>query len=316
MDVFEDEKTDSVELLGFLYKKWKIILGFVLLSLVVTTIITFFIPKRYGSYAIVFPVSNNNLESVIESPLFGYDIEADRMIQLLESDEVRDSVTQKFNLLSYYGIDKSDPGWRDELVDRFVDDITFVRTPYMSIIISAETEKPELSAEIANYIMDYSDGIRTRIFKSNQLLAFRSIEKEYNEKKMVIDSLKNKMEKLRESSQSDLIAILNPQGMVQASGSAGKSGGNSEFERTLNQYLFEQSQFNELGSRYAKAKSSNDRPITKSYVVNRAKPSYKKISPSYKVNLAISGVTTLVLTIIVLLIIDKLEKLRPQLNKS
>jgi len=316
MDVFENEKADSLELFGFLYRKRKIIIGAVLISMALAFVVTLLLPKRYVSYGIVFPVSNNNIESVIETPMFGYDVEADRMIQLLESDELRDSVTQKFDLLSYYKISHKDPDWHDQLREKFLGDVSFTRTPYMSIVISAETEKPDLSADIANYIIDYTDGIRSRIFKKNQSIAFHAIEKEYNDKKNVVDTLKAKMAKLRESSQSDLIAILNPQGLVQTSGTTGKSGSNTELERTLNQYLFEQSQLNDIAARYEKAKNSNDRPITQSYVVNRAQPSFKKVSPSFMINLSITGLATLVFSIIILLIGDKMAKVRSEMNKA
>src|SRR4051812_26625425 len=107
MEVFENEKADSLELFGFLFRKRKIIIGAVLSAMVLAIIGTFMIPKKYASYGIVFPVSNNNVESVIDSPTFGYDVEADRMLQLLESDELRDSVTQKFDLLTYYKINRN-----------------------------------------------------------------------------------------------------------------------------------------------------------------------------------------------------------------
>jgi uncharacterized protein involved in exopolysaccharide biosynthesis len=316
MEVFENEKGDSAAAMGFLYRKRKIIIGFVGLSLALAAIVTLVLPKRFSSYGIVFPVSNNNIESVIEAPTFGYDVEADRMIQLLQSNELCDSVTQKFDLLNYYGINKSDPDWRDELREDFDNDVSFVRTPYMSIVITAETKKPELSSEIVNYIIDYTDGIRSRIFKQNQQEVFHALEKEYFAKKTFVDSLKNKMARLREVSQSDLIAILNPQGLIQTSGASAKNGESTEFERTLNQYLFEQSQLNEIEAKYEKAKNNCERPITKSYVVDRAHPSYKKVSPSLLINLAIAGIATFILTILILVISEKMNEVRTVLKKN
>ncbi len=317
MDVFDDERTDGAEFFSFLYRKWKLIAGFLVISLVLCLVVTLCMPKRYVSQCVVFPAYNNNLESVIDNPIFGYDVEADRMLQLLASDEVRDSVTRKFNLLSYYGIDENAPDWRDQLREQFTKDIEFERTPYMSIIISAETEKPELSASIANYIIDLTDEIRNRIFKKNQLSAFHSIEKEYIEKKRVVDTLKVEMEKLRRESNVDLVAILNPQGLVQTSGSGGsKTSASTEFERTLNQYIFEQSRLNEIAARYEKARANSERPITQSYIVDRAKPSYKKVSPSLRLNLAVTAVASLAFSIVVLLMAEKFSKLRAQMNNA
>jgi uncharacterized protein involved in exopolysaccharide biosynthesis len=316
MDVFDDERTDGAEFFSFLYRKWKLIAGFLVISLVVCVAVTLYMPKRYVSQCVVFPAYNNNLESVIDNPIFGYDVEADRMLQLLASDEVRDSVMEKFNLLSYYEIDENAPDWRDQLREKFTEDIKFERTPYMSIIISAETEKPELSASIANYIIDLTDEIRNRIFKKNQLSAFHSIEKEYVEKKRVVDTLKADMERLRRESQVDLVAILNPQGLVQTSGSGAKTNASTEFERTLNQYIFEQSRLNEIAARYERARANSERPITQSYIVDRAKPSYKKVSPSLRMNLAVTAVASLAFSIVVLLLAEKFGKIRAELNNA
>lgn len=311
-----NEPSESIDFLRFIYSKRKPILFTVLGALILATIVTLVLPKRYGSSAIIFPVYNNNVESVIENPVFGYDVEADRLLQLLESDEVRDSVTTKFNLMRYYEIEESSPDKNDQLRQKFLNDVEFVRTPYMSIVIKVVTKKPELSAEMANYIIHLADGVRARIFKKNELAAFRQAEKEFVAKQLVVDTLKNRINKLRGETHSDLVALVNMQGFVQTLGGEGKTGTNTELERTLNQYIFEQSRLNEISGRYERAKAHYESPITQVYVVDRARVSHKKVSPSLFVNLAIAGFCSLVFAISFLLFYEKLRLIRQPLENT
>jgi uncharacterized protein involved in exopolysaccharide biosynthesis len=299
------EGAEGIRFLRFIYRKRKPVLYCFLGALLVTGIVTARLPKRYSSSAIIFPAYNNNLESVIDNPVFGNDVEADRVLQLLESDEVRDSVVEKFHLEKYYGIDKSAPDWNDRLRQKFIHDVNFERTQYMSIIIKAETQEPELSAGIAEYIIHLVDEVRSRIFKKNELTAFQQVEKEYTAKKQKVDSLKSKIASLRGNSNSDLVALINMQGNVQNIAGDLKKGISTELERSLNQYIFEQSSLNEVTLRYEKAKSHYESPITQVYVVDHAKVSYKKVAPSFLINLALAGFCSLVFSISFLLVYEK-----------
>ncbi|MEO5641797.1 MAG: Wzz/FepE/Etk N-terminal domain-containing protein [Bacteroidia bacterium] len=308
-----NEPLESIDFLRFLYSKRKPILFTVIGALVLATVVTLVLPKRYSSSAIIFPVYNNNVESVIENPVFGYDVEADRLLQLLESDEVRDSVVTKFDLMNYYEINKSSPDWSDQLRQNFLNDVEFERTPYMSIVIKVVTRQPELSAEMANYIIQLADGVRGRIFKRNELAAFQQAEKEFVAKQTVVDTLKKRINILRGETHSDLVALVNMQGFVQTLGGERNNGTNTELERLLNQYIFEQSRLNDIAGRYERAKAHYESPITQVYVVDRARVSYKKVSPSLLLNLFIAGFCSLIFSITFLLFLEKLRLIRQSL---
>ncbi len=308
------EPLETIDFLQFVYAKRKPILITVISALVIAAIVTLILPKRFKSSAIIFPVYNNNVESVIENPVFGYDVEADRLLQLLESDEVRDSVVAKFDLMNYYELDEAAMDRNDQLRLKFIDDVEFIRTPYMSIVINVVTKKPDLSANIANYIIHLADGVRGRIFKKNELAAFKQVEKEFVAKQIVVDTLKERINSLRGESSSDLVALVNMQGFVQTLSGEGKSGTNTELERALNQYIFEQSRMNEIAGRYERAKAHYESPITQVYVVDRARVSHKKVSPSFLINLSIAGFCSLIFSITFLLFYEKLRLIRKPEN--
>ncbi len=308
MSVFEHEQADSMEFIRFLQRRWKQIVTAVVATMVLTAVVTFFLPNRYYSYGIVFPAFNNSVETVIDNPTFGYDVEADRLLQMMQSEVVRDSVIRKFKLNEYYGLDTTNPEWRDKLAIAYVKDVQFARTPYMSIVVSAETTNPKLSADIVNYIIDLSDGLRDRIYKRNILAAYRSIEREYVAKKVIVDTLKFKVGRLREKLGSFDSRMVKPNEVAEVSAEDSKTFLSSELERSTNQYVYEQTRLNEISSRYEKAKAQYERPITLIYILDRARPSYKKTSPSFMLNLSLAGMAALLVSIGVLLFSEKLAR--------
>ena len=150
-NMFSDESRDSAEFLKFLVKNGRTILIALICSVIFTIICTFLIPKEYVSSATVFPTNVNTLELTIDNPQFGYDIEADRLIQLLSSKEVKDSIVRIFDLISYYDLDTTNKTWGDDLKKKYYSDIQFSRTPSMSVIISAQTKKSGIVFKYCQY---------------------------------------------------------------------------------------------------------------------------------------------------------------------
>lgn len=305
------EPAEGVEFFRFVKRRWKLIALVVSVALVLAAIVTSFIPKKYYSSGIVFPVYQYSAESYVDNPTFGYDVEADRLLQVLQSNTLRDSIVQLYRLEQYYSIDKSSPSWRDELKEHFNHDINFERSPYMSIVISAETHDPELSAKIVNSIIDMIDGLRERIIKKNFGEVYQSLGVEYAQKKQLVDSLARRINSMHEKD-NGMMATINAQGAIQIAGN-GKDALSAEFEVLLNQFIYEQTRLNEISTRYERAHIALASPITKVFQIDRAEVSYKKTSPSYLVNLALSGIVALVLSIIVLLFYEKIQRLRDQL---
>ncbi|HEU4717860.1 MAG TPA: hypothetical protein VFU15_08495 [Bacteroidia bacterium] len=183
MNENELKNEEGNEFLEFFSRKGKRIGIVVLVALIAATALTFILPKEYRSQGIVFPANNNSVESIVDNPTVGYDLEADRLMQLLQSDAMFDSVQRHFHLADYFELDTAEPDWRDVLHLDYLKIVKFERTQYMSIVISAQTKKPELSAAIVNFIIDISDGMRNNLYKRNQLAAYRSVEKNTSRKK-------------------------------------------------------------------------------------------------------------------------------------
>ncbi len=310
MNEFTNEKKESVELIRFFIRHFKTIVIAVLSSMLISVVVTFFIPKEYLAYGTIFPTSANSLEITLDNPSFGYDVEADRLIQILESKEMQQIIMKKFNLVKYYNLDTTDDSWKDDLQKKYFEDISFSRNISMSIVISARLQDPEMAAAVVNTIIDTINPLREKVIKKNFENAYLSFQKEYFDKKAEVDTLTQKISQMRDEIKDPQMIILSTQQTNLNMMSERRYVNSTQLELAINQYMFEQAILNDIAKRYYKAKYAWERPIPSVYVLDRAAVSHKKVYPSYTLNLLISGFGALILCWILLFLKDKVKEIK------
>jgi uncharacterized protein involved in exopolysaccharide biosynthesis len=296
MDIFEGDRFDTLKLLRFLYGHRRIILLASVLGFVVSVVITFFIPPKFFSAGIVYPTASNVSETVSENPQFGYEVHSDHLMQILESEVIRDSIVKRFNLVEYYELDTTRLDWRFKLDKHFVRDVQFFRSKYLSVVISARMRDPYLSAEIVNAIIDLVDGVRGNIFKANILTALTSLESEYATKNAYVNSLADSLATV----QAAYLKNENPQTEVAL----------AQLNRLLR---YEQGQLLSIKHSLEKAQNANMRPIPSVYVIDRAVPHLRKISPSYRTNALIGTGGMFLFAILLLIFRERFRTLRSKI---
>lgn len=301
-----DNDADGAQIIRFLYRHRKLYILISLIAIVGGIGISAMMKPRYNSFAILFPAQNQSIESVVDNPVFGYDVEADRLLQVLYSEEVLDSCAVKFDLYNVMNVDPEEPEARDHLKDRFYQQVSFSRSQYVSIVISATTIEPKLSADLVNYIITLSDGIRNRIYKKNLSTVYLSLEKEYNERQNYLDLLTDSVTALRGETNIEVLTTMNNQVVLKNNNTASAKE-QTNLERILNNYMFEQSRLNDLAERYRRAKVQYERPATYAFVLQYATPSYKKRSPDYMMNTLIALLCSTIFLTGYLLLRDKIK---------
>jgi uncharacterized protein involved in exopolysaccharide biosynthesis len=239
----------------------------------------------------------------VDNPNFGYDVEADRLIQIFTSREIRDSVINRFDLLNYYELDKADEDWMDQLVKKYRNDIKFERTAYMSIVVSAQTKDPFMSAEIVNYIIEVTNKVREKIYKQNLSVAYKKAYEEFNKQKNTTDSTLALLKDGGRDMDMAGLALLAPNAQLNLNFdkiSGIKSGAdNISFAVHLIDYKHQLDRLNESESRLYKTRKMLNSPIPSVYIIDRAEASHKKVFPSFLINiLVIGGITFLFTTLI------------------
>lgn len=277
------------------------------IAIIVSIIITFFAPKEYSSYGVIYPPANNSLENSVENPAFGYDLEADRIIQLYQSQAIKDSIINKFDLYTYFNINKNNVDARDQLTENLLKTITFERTSFMSVLIKVKTKNPELSANIVNYIIDEGNELRERIYKQNLEIATTTAQTEYKYHKNLSDSLltivKADLDKLNLSGL--LVLATNAQLNFNELNNKQTSIENSYVGVNIINYRVQLEHQREMESKLFKLKKVNDNPIPKVFVVDKGVPSYKNVGSSFFSNAVIACLIALLVTSFFLLVKSK-----------
>ena len=178
---------NSGGLLVFLYKWRKPLIIISTVGAIVSAIVSLIIPNKYESKVILFPASINSISKALISENnikadvleFGEEEQAEQLLQILHSDEIRDRVITKFNLLEHYDIEKDDKFKMTKLHKQYKGNVTFKRTEFMSVEINVLDESPDTAALMANFIANHLDSVKNRMRYQIAYPAYKIVEEQY-----------------------------------------------------------------------------------------------------------------------------------------
>ena len=165
----------------------------------------FFITPLYKSTTIIYPTSSNSISKVLISTTYqsekdimniGEDEQTEQMLQVLNSNRVRDKVISRFNLMEHYDIKGS--RYPITKLNKLYDArIKFRRTEYNAVKITVLDSDAELSARIANEIAEIFDSTMNQMQKEVATEAYRIVEQEYNTLVAEMNALEDSLNTLR-----------------------------------------------------------------------------------------------------------------------
>ena len=328
---------NAFDLIQFAWDKKWILIGVSLVAFIASIIVSLSITPKFKSRVIMFPaasvsVSKNLVEtSVVTSDTkdiltFGEDVEAERLLQILYSDKVRDHITQKFHLMQHYDIDTNTTKFPyTQLVNTYKSNVKFRRTEFMSIEIEVLDTDPQMAADIANDIASYVDSAYYQIKLARALEAYNIVENEYNESKTMIEKLTDSLKIIRS------LGVYDYESQSEAlSKSYGEALGEEKYElaKTIKKQLdimakyggiyveldykleWEVERNSLLKSKMAAAKVNLSSAMTNVFIVDRANKSEQKAVPKRTLIVVVSTLSTFALALLLLLIIDNIIKVR------
>lgn len=285
-------------------------------------IVTSLLPSKYEATGILLPPRANDPESVITDPQFGYDIESDRLIQMLESETMLERVADANNLHDYYQVGSDRKDGFALVSKQFRKDVKIIRTRYMSVVIKARMKSPELAADVVNAMIDEANAVRNEVIRTgldeqmeNAEFAFgRKLEQvnQLGDSLYALSQMKGKEQvpllyyRLRflqgqSSDRESLLNLLNeqPLAMLQPTD-----------EQLVVAYLFEQRQLENIRERISKISQRLSQPMSGVYVIDRARPNFRKVSPSFTINLAAAISISFFLTLVALSLFYRWRKIQ------
>lgn len=146
-----------------------------------------FITPLYKSEATIYPTHTESYsdETVTE-----------QMLQVMQSQEIMDSVVAKFDLMKHYKIDKSYKYWKTALVGEYRSNVSISRTPYDAVTIKVYDSDPEIAYEMVNEIFAQYCKMYKRILKAQRKEQADFFHSTLEENEIFIDSLINRLSEI------------------------------------------------------------------------------------------------------------------------
>ncbi len=176
-----------------LASKWRkqlIITGIV--AVVVSIIFTMpqIMTPMFKANSVIYPV---NLQA------YSKETPTEQMVQLLNSEDVRENLIKDFNLYQHYDIDSTGNYPRFEMMKQLDENISISKTEFESIEISVLDKDPKTAAAMCDSLCAYVDQKAISLLRerSNEVLIIAKTQLE--EKKLELDSLENAIKNIRQN---------------------------------------------------------------------------------------------------------------------
>ncbi len=318
----------SDDILFFLFKKRKPIIIITLTGAIASIIISLIITPMFKSNVILYPVSSVSVSKSLLSNntkgnlmAFGEEEETEQLLQILQSNVIRDHIVDKFDLFEHYDIDTTSKFKHTILSRTYKNNISFKKTKYQSVNIEVFDKDPQYAADIANEISQYADTVINNMHKKRAWEALLIVEYEYKKLNRQIQRM------------SDSISALNKMGILDyteqttayttglaegiASGKISNSGikyleqklkilekyGHTSLEMS-NFIKFEQKKLSELKGKWVEAGVEYAQNMSNVYIIEEAVPAEKKSKPVRWLIVVISTISVFLFAVLLVAFSD------------
>ncbi|HEY4797561.1 MAG TPA: Wzz/FepE/Etk N-terminal domain-containing protein [Bacteroidia bacterium] len=331
---------NSTYLLAFFYKWRKAIIAVGVLAVISSTTVAFMIPEKYKSTVILFPATSVSISKSLMSQNpssnadllhFGEEDDMERMLQVLNSEEIRDRIVKKYKLEEHYGIEKDNKYRKTLLRQEYDDNILFKKTEFMSVKIEVLDRDPQIASYIANDIASLYDSSMVRMKRSRAEDAFRIVEREYKLLQQEIIGKEDSLHKLMLLGVNDYESQA--ERLNEALGKAiveGKTAAAAELEqkiKTLSAYgtaymglrdnLYRmREQLNILKDKYEEAKVDAQQSISEKFVVDKAFPAEKKSYPVRWIIIVVATLASLIIAVLAIALFENFTTIQNSVNNK
>lgn len=334
LDPDESGYFQSFNLLVFFYKwRWPILIICALAG-IAAVIAAFTIQEKYKSTVEFFAVPQVSLGSQITEEIINDDIlefgdkdVAEQMLQLLNSEQIKSTIIEKYNLWEHYDIPKGEPGARTIMGETYDENITARLTKYTSVSIQVLDHSPDTAALIANDVVSYLDTVSARLRNGMAEKAYNYAIDGYQSLQREKIGIEDGLNELRDKGVYDYTTQL--EGINEQYATAINEGRSRQAE-ILNERMKELSQYGvqfisleraleNIIDREDRFKKNIERfgidmnsKISASQIVNSASVPDKKAYPVRWLICVMSVLSAFVFSVIILLLWENVSALRKQ----
>jgi uncharacterized protein involved in exopolysaccharide biosynthesis len=304
----------SVDLLVYMWNKRWILIIVSFLAAVTSIIVSLQITEKYKSSVVLFPTTGASVSKALLSANytgrqsvygFGEEEQAEQLLQVLNSEKIREKIIQKYNLMEHYEIDPSSKYPYTQLANTYKDNISFRRTELMSIEISVLDTDPQVAADIANDISNLIDTVFNEMKQERAQAAFELVSTEFMEASENIRLLQDSLKQVGAQISASL-SRLEGSSTAQMTTALAQYGG--AFISLTKNVEHNTRRYTDLRQRYQEARMEANQRLPYKFIVDKAYPSEKKAYPKRSVIVMASTASAFLFTLILLIVIDSLQQ--------
>ncbi len=188
--------TEPMDFLGtwnLVKRQWRLFVGVGAVAILLSTVLSgaSFIKPQYRSRAVLYPVHIST---------YSIETTSDQLLQLLESNSIRDSVVARFNLVEHYKVDTARAGGRALLELTYNERVRINKTRYESIDIQVYDTDPVVARDMVREIIRQTDLLARRLQRESSSKMLAVVRLGLANTKRQLDSVEVRMTELRKTS--------------------------------------------------------------------------------------------------------------------
>lgn len=304
---------DSFNLIDLLLKYWKILLVTGLASVIISSVASLKMTPLFRSAVVLYPTTN-----VVESQsllgiqstttaLFGDESATEKILQILKSDDIKNFLVSKYDLMSHYKINENAKYKYTLLDSRMNKYISSRKTQYNSVEINVLDADPDLAATMANDIARQIDTVFNRIVKNSGQKSYNALNNSYKEQYIRVKSLEDSLSQMGSGLRSGY-SVRFKAGSSNSSWITASEQYSPDFLRLMNMFESENENLSTIRGRLTEAKMLAEQNLPYIHIINEAKVAERKALPKRSMIVFASTFSTLLLIMFILALFDSVVR--------
>lgn len=305
---------DSLNLVNLVFKYWKVLIVTGITALLISSVISLRITPMFRSTVILYPTTNAMETQTLlgyqgtNTTLFGDESATEKTLQILRSDDIKNFLISKYDLMHHYKIGDRVKYKYTKLNDRMNKCISSKKTQYNSVEINVLDTDPVIAATMANDIAKQIDTVFNRIVKKAGQKSYIAIKNSLEEQTKRVRSLE------------DSLLILNPNGSYSRPTESLKAGSKNsswasvsgqyspEYLRLMNIFESENGNLSAIQARLIEAKTLAEQNLPYIHIINEAQVAERKDTPKRSPIVLATTFSTLLLIMFILALKDSVAR--------
>ena len=333
-----DLNNESIKLLAKIYTWRKKLIIVSVIAAILSATIAFLMSPQYKATVIVFPSRTFSVSKLLieqnqgaqeDYMDLGDEDDAEKLLQILNSTEIRTRIADQYDLWSNWDIEKGTVHSQHYLKIKWEDMVSFKRTNFVSIKVEVYDYVAERSAKIANSIVAYADTVKFKMTRQVAEQALAITKDEYYETIHRINELEDSLQAIKELGVIDYTAEIKAysKSMAKAVESGNQSGQKNlqskldllkkygvaydDVYGNLKKYRLK---YPIIKNKYDEAIVNYNKAMPSKFIVDKAVADEKKAKPYRGLIVLLSTSSAFFLALMYLFFTEKLSELKKKIN--